>query len=113
MAPLEYWRNEKVEYKKGQYGTEVKAVVHIPQDTAMPYAAKKRYARSRSRSVKPKMGKENSVDPRNVGIRHIEAGWDDQTTALGKVLDFETGQEIERRRSDVRLKLMERCGLSR
>jgi centromere protein C len=101
IAPLAHWRNEKVEYRKGEFGTEISGVVHVPVEPVVPYTVKR--TRARSGSVKPgssARGNGGGRGGRGGGIEHPEAGWDDMTTPLGKVIDFETGLETERRKSD-------------
>jgi centromere protein C len=106
IAPLAHWRGEKVEYRRGVYGTEISGVVHVPVEQSLPLtgAAKRRRARSRSMSVRPKGGRGGGVAGGGGGGEngngvwvHPEAGWDDMTQPLGKVIDFETGLETERR----------------
>lgn len=99
MRPLAFWRNEKVEYRKGAHSAEISGVIHVPVEPVVPFAVKRTKARARARarsgSAKPK----SSAGRGNVGggLVHPEAGWDDMTTPLGKVIDFETGLETERR----------------
>lgn len=98
MTPLAFWRNEKVEYKRGLNSAEIKTVVTVPTEEVIPFSARRRMAaRSRKGSS---MRRSRSVSQQIKGemmIRHAEAGWDDETQPLGKVIDFVSNTEIERR----------------
>ena len=100
--PLDWWRLEKV-----VYGTEhdedqdddkeeeddkpihlvppIKAILRVPQGPVEPLG--KKHKRRRGKSV--------TVDPESA--QFPEAGWDNDTEAFGRVLDYITGEEVKRR----------------
>jgi centromere protein C len=86
MAPLEYWRGEKVAYGRGHGLTEIKEVIRLQPDVR-PSLSKSRAARARSASEKPK---------RKVEDKENFEGWDDNTDPVGHVTEFATGKDIQR-----------------
>lgn len=87
MAPLEYWRGEKVAYGRGHGLAEVKEVIRL-QPEVRPSLSKSRAARARSGSEKPK--RQVTEDKENF------EGWDDNTDPVGHVTEFATGKDIQR-----------------
>ncbi|VDC06532.1 unnamed protein product [Peniophora sp. CBMAI 1063] len=89
-APLEWWRNEKVVYGKRENGIAycpiVKAIVRVPKEPPKPLGkhARKRVNHSQRRTPA-------------LGVANPEEGWDDQTEPQGRVLDWTTKEEVERR----------------
>jgi centromere protein C len=98
FRPLEYWRGEKFEYTRGQYGAQIKEVVKIAPDVVEPLTnryKRGRSGRARSGSTKPSA----SVDPNEA----LE-GWDELTDPIGVVKEFPSNAEIERRERHTFLK---------
>lgn len=63
----------------------IKAIIRVPQDPVEPLG--KKHKRRRGKSV--------TVDPELVPFP--EAGWDQDTEAIGHVLDYPTNEEVRRR----------------
>ncbi|KAK7051277.1 mitotic fidelity of chromosome transmission-related protein [Paramarasmius palmivorus] len=95
--PLQYWRNEKVVYgrpthKDGQILVpHIKEIVRVPEEPPEPLT-KKRKRTSKARSRPPDSGK-LARDPDDFP----EKGWDDNTAERGLVLDWKTGEPVEKR----------------
>ena len=87
MAPLEYWRGEKVAYGRGHGLAEVKEVIRLQPDIR-PSLSKSRAARARSQSEKPK--RQVAEDKENF------EGWDDNTDPVGHVTEYLTRKDIQR-----------------
>lgn len=92
--PLDWWRNEKVVYGRRDSGQQlvptIKEIRRIPKEESLPLGAKhrrKRPPRSGSKTAEPEMLAYNP-----------EEGWDDQTEPKGIVLDFPSGEEVEKRK---------------
>lgn len=94
--PLDYWRGEKVVYGRPDFSSQeilvphIREIIRIPKEQSEPLGKRKR-ARSRSKTAQPSAPgfKGMPFDP--------EEGWDDDTPSNAKVLDYRTGQEVERR----------------
>lgn len=91
--PLEWWRLEKVVYGRRDSGQclvpTIKEIRRLPKEEIEPLGAKhrrKRSARSKSVTVEPVL----DYNP--------EEGWDDKTESEGVVIDYETKEEITRRK---------------
>jgi hypothetical protein len=98
FTPLEWWRGEKFNWKRGEYGAQIEEVVKLQPDYVEPLAARNkkvagRTGRGRSRSTARRSA---SVDPN----REVE-GWDELTNPIGVVNDWPQNKEIERRESGV------------
>ncbi|RSH94857.1 hypothetical protein EHS25_004663 [Saitozyma podzolica] len=94
FTPLEWWRGEKFNWKRGEYGAQIEEVVKLQPDYVEPLAARNkkvagRTGRGRSRSTARRSA---SVDPN----REVE-GWDELTNPIGVVNDWPQNKEIERR----------------
>lgn len=96
--PLDWWRNEKVVYGRRESGLQfvpvIKEIRRIPQEEPQPLGAKyrrKRKARSKSKTA----------EPEPVLIYNPEEGWDDQTEPRGIVVEYPSGNEVEKRESSV------------
>ncbi|KAF9488492.1 hypothetical protein BDN71DRAFT_1403185 [Pleurotus eryngii] len=95
FRPLEWWRQERVVYGRRDSTSgpvlvpHIKEVITIPQEAPVPLGAKhkRRGARGRSKS------KANSPPPAS----NPEEGWDDDTVPHAHVVDFVTGEEVDRR----------------
>jgi centromere protein C len=98
FTPLEWWRGDKFNWKRGEYGAQIEEVVKLQPDYVEPLAARNkkvggRTGRGRSRSTARRSA---SVDPN----REVE-GWDELTNPIGVVNDWPQNKEIERRESGV------------
>jgi centromere protein C len=96
MAPLDFWRNEKVEYVKGDYGSEPIEVVRIPKQQALPLSAR---ARGRKIRTGNSRSKSRTADDSREDEGLEGEGIDDETEPLMQVLDYISGQEAMRRES--------------
>lgn len=107
MKPLEYWRNEKVIYGRSDEGVEhvpiMKGVIRYPQEPPEPLGSvasrkRKRNARSQSRAASQSAPREPlSVKREDADLNPPELGWDQDTEAMGTVIDFSTQEEVDRR----------------
>ncbi|KAF8884784.1 Mif2/CENP-C like-domain-containing protein [Infundibulicybe gibba] len=83
--PLEWWRGEKVVYGRSEHGPtlvpNVKEIHRIPKDLPVPLGSKRKRTRARSKSKVP----------------NPEEGWDKDTEPQAIVLDYNTGEEVQRR----------------
>ncbi|KAF5323949.1 hypothetical protein D9611_008281 [Ephemerocybe angulata] len=100
-APLEYWRGEKVVYGRDRLVPSITEIIRIPKEPPAPLG-KRRRGRSRSKSRAPSSktgGGAGGGAGAGVGAgpANLEEGWDDDTPSNAKVLDYRTGQEVERR----------------
>lgn len=94
FKPLEYWRNERVEYVRGEYGPVVASVVHVPPVETRPRKAARRArgqgrgrsttARAESASVAPEAATDQFFDI----DRHVDT--------MMPVTDYATGEIISR-----------------
>ncbi|KAF6763600.1 Mif2/CENP-C like-domain-containing protein [Ephemerocybe angulata] len=103
-APLEYWRGEKVVYGRDRLVPSITEIIRIPKEPPAPLGKRKRgRGRSRSRSRAPSSKTGGGAGAGAVGAgavgaaANLEEGWDDDTPSNAKVLDYRTGQEVERR----------------
>ncbi|KAF5313505.1 hypothetical protein D9611_008548 [Ephemerocybe angulata] len=101
--PLEYWRGEKVVYGRDNVQKKVLVptiteIIRIPKEPPAPLGKRKR-GRSRSRTAQPHgpPSKTGSTVAAAAAPANLEEGWDDDTPSNAKVLDYRTGQEVERR----------------
>ncbi|KAK7055657.1 Mif2/CENP-C like-domain-containing protein, partial [Favolaschia claudopus] len=95
-APLEWWRNEKVEYGGRDPNGEkilvprIRAIIRIPK---IPIVPRKRSRRQRAADDKPKERKKKIVFlPKNP-----EEGWDNDTQATATVKELITERDVSRR----------------
>ncbi|KAF8205489.1 Mif2/CENP-C like-domain-containing protein [Mycena galopus ATCC 62051] len=112
-APLEWWRNEKVEFggRDPEGGLilvpRIKAIIRIPKEPVLPLGKHGRAARKRSRT--PAMdgkgkGKERvkivekivEVPVEGAGA-NPEEGWDDETETQAVVKEYPTDKDVTRR----------------
>ncbi|BGP13860.1 mitotic fidelity of chromosome transmission-related protein [Rhodosporidiobolus nylandii] len=95
IEPLEYWRNERVIYKRRSSGVGMNAIVRVPKEEPAPLtkAGKKKGAHSkRGSSAKP--------SSRSYAVKDEhpdEEGCDDMTDPDGLVWSWEGDAEISRR----------------
>ncbi|GAA5920243.1 hypothetical protein JCM1841_000439 [Sporobolomyces salmonicolor] len=88
LEPLEYWRNERVIYKRRSSGVGMSAVVRVPKVEPVPLAARK--AASKKRSASQRAGTVKYEPPE-------EEGCDDMTDPDGLVWSWEGNAETTRR----------------
>ncbi len=103
--PLEWWRLEKVVYGRRENGQclvpNIKEIRRVPKEEVQPLGAKhrrKRQTRSKSQSI---------TEPEIPMIYNPEEGWDMDTKAEGVVVDYETKQEVTRRKLTYPVKVTE------
>ncbi|KAI0320706.1 Mif2/CENP-C like-domain-containing protein [Amylostereum chailletii] len=93
--PLAWWRNEKVVYGRRETGTSfvpvIKEVVRVREEPHLPLGK----AGKRKRSKAPRSQSHANDDPS--AVYNPEEGWDEQTPLTGVVLDWHTGEEVQRR----------------
>ncbi|KAJ7745502.1 Mif2/CENP-C like-domain-containing protein [Mycena olivaceomarginata] len=106
-APLEWWRNEKVEFggRDPEGGPilvpRIKAIVRIPKEPVVPLGKHARGVRKRSRTPaaaekgKPRVVEKIVEVP--VAAENPEEGWDDETETQAVVKAFEGGGDVKRR----------------
>ncbi|KAJ7355819.1 Mif2/CENP-C like-domain-containing protein [Mycena albidolilacea] len=106
-APLEWWRNEKVEFggRDPEGGPilvpRIKAIVRIPKEPVVPLGKHARGVRKRSRTPatadkgKPRVVEKIIEVP--VAAENPEEGWDDETETQAVVKAFEGGGDVKRR----------------
>jgi hypothetical protein len=93
LQPLEYWRNERVVYKRRQSGIAIEEVVRIPKAPAEPLAGKKKGGGGGPRSASAKVRVKSEQAPPE------EEGVDDATDPDGIVWSWEGNAEVSRRMS--------------
>lgn len=94
FRPLEWWRNERFEYTRGEHSAIIKEVVHLPALEVQPLGKRPRAghgvrAGSQARSTR----KGSSVPPAEDG----EDGWDNNTNPIAVVNEYPSGREVQRR----------------
>lgn len=96
FKPLEWWRQERVVY--GRRDSEVilvpqiKEVIRIPQEPTRPLG--KAGKRKRGASVRGKSkGRDTPFNP--------EEGWDENTPTNATVIDYDTHEEVSRRKDRI------------
>ncbi|KAJ6499184.1 Mif2/CENP-C like-domain-containing protein [Mycena sanguinolenta] len=111
--PLEYWRNEKVEYGGHDPGggrvlvPRIRAIIRLPKEPVVPLG---KHGRSRKRSRTPA-----APDSKGKGKEHVkivekiievaveggganpEEGWDDETETQAVVKAYPSGADVTRR----------------
>ncbi|TFY74440.1 hypothetical protein EWM64_g9572, partial [Hericium alpestre] len=92
-APLEWWRQEKVVYGRRESGVSfvptIKAIVRIPKEAPKPLG-------KHGKQKKPQ-SKTKTADEQPLEAYNPEEGWDNDTSPMGVVNDWLTGDEVERR----------------
>ncbi|GAA5859279.1 hypothetical protein JCM1840_003831 [Sporobolomyces johnsonii] len=88
LEPLEYWRNERVIYKRRSSGVGMSEVVRIPKVEPAPLAAKKSGSKKRGSSQRDGTVKNEAPE---------EEGCDDMTDPDGLVWSWEGNAETTRR----------------
>ncbi|KAF4615347.1 hypothetical protein D9613_002538 [Agrocybe pediades] len=108
IAPLEYWRGEKLVYGRSNNMSgpvlvpPIKEVLRIPKEIPAPLGskgAKRKRASTRPRSRSRTVAEPDSdyVIPPALPVVNPEEGWDDGTTSQCTVLHYTTKEEVERR----------------
>ncbi|KAI5116067.1 hypothetical protein M0805_005580 [Coniferiporia weirii] len=101
--PLEWWRCEKVVYGRRDSGVSmvpvIKDIIRLPKEIPEPLAhSGRRSSKPRSRSKPYGDAEENEEGEGGEMIAfNPEEGWDDLMDPHGVVLDYQTGQEVQRR----------------
>lgn len=99
FKPLEWWRQEKVVYGRGESGLtlvpQIKEIVRIPKEPPKPLGtAGKRWRKGSSRAKSRTRDVQTPMPPINP-----EEGWDDDTTPEGIVFDYVSREFVRRRQS--------------
>ncbi|KAJ6480813.1 Mif2/CENP-C like-domain-containing protein [Mycena vitilis] len=109
IAPLDWWRGEKVEFGRDHSSASerilvprIRAIIRIPADPVVPLGKRGRSARKRSRSASaaPKGGVkvvEKIIERVVEGTANPEEGWDDETETVAVVKSWPGDQEVTRR----------------
>lgn len=97
FKPLEWWRQEKVVYGRGESGLtlvpQIKEIVRIPKEPPKPLGtAGKRWRKGSSRAKSRTRDIQTPMPPINP-----EEGWDDDTTPEGIVFDYVSREFVRRR----------------
>ncbi|KAI0797485.1 Mif2/CENP-C like-domain-containing protein [Abortiporus biennis] len=97
--PLEWWRLEKVVYGRRENGVSfvptIKEIVRVPKEEPQPLGAKrKKRGKTRSQS---RMSRSVTAEIEEPMVFNPEEGWDNTTAPDGVCINYETGQEEERR----------------
>lgn len=89
IPPLEWWRLEKVVYGRRESGFStvpvIKEIIRHPEEPVKPLSKTGKSRASRKRKSA------------EAAVHNPEEGWDDNTDYKGIVVDFVTGEEVERR----------------
>jgi len=101
--PLEWWRQERVVYGRRDSDLilvpQIKEIIRIPQEPVKPLGKAGKHRRgavTRSKSN----GRDTPFNP--------EEGWDEDTPTNATVIDYDTQQEISRRKDCSKLNMIER-----
>lgn len=107
IAPLDFWRGERVVYGRPDFSQvdpakvlpipQIREIIRIPKEPAQPLGKRKRGHPHRGRSKTAEPRPPNSKGRGTPASANLEEGWDDDTPSNAKVLDYRTGQEVERR----------------
>lgn len=94
LEPLEYWRNERVVYKRRQSGIAIEDVVRIPKERIpMPHDHRKKGGAGTANN----RGRSASRDKSEAPQLPEETGVDDATDPDGLVWSWEGDAEVSRR----------------
>lgn len=95
--PLEWWRQEKVVYGRRDSDLilvpQIKEIVRVPQEPIRPLGKAGKRKRGTGTRGKSK-GRDTSVDP--------EEGWDENTPTNATVIDYDTQEEVSRRKDCIK-----------
>ncbi|ODO05031.1 hypothetical protein I350_05643 [Cryptococcus amylolentus CBS 6273] len=102
IKPLEYWRGEKVVYAPGPGLAIVSEVVTIPEESAIPFAARNKRRGHRAASASKGSGggggkRKRRGEDSEEEEEEDEAGWDDKTEPTGLIQDFPGKAECHRK----------------
>lgn len=113
MAPLQFWRGERVIYGRSDTRetvlvASIKEVIRYPPEAIEPLGKRKRTRASQSQTRRSQSrgadGDGDGDGDDDDGVKHVlvwnpEEGWDDETPETVEVVDFDTGDASERRTS--------------
>ena len=98
FKPLEWWRQEKVVYGRRDSGAilvpQIKEIVRVPQEPVKPLGKAGKRKRGTTVTRGKSKGRDTPFNP--------EEGWDEQTPMEAVVLDFDTQEELTRRRHRIK-----------
>lgn len=94
FRPLEWWRNERFEYTRGEHSAVIKEVVHLPRDENATLSKRPRPGRS-SRAAS--QGARSIRKASSVPLDNDEEGWDNNTNPIAVVNEFPSDREVQRR----------------
>ena len=97
---MEWWRQERVVYGRRDSGLvlvpQIKEIIRLPQEPIKPLG--KAGKRKRGTSVRGKSkGRDTPFNP--------EEGWDENTPTNATVIDYDTQEEVSRRKDYIKLNL--------
>lgn len=98
VAPVDYWRNEKIVYARRDSGIGIKTVVRVAKDPVLPFSSKNKSSKNRRRLKSE--DRDNSARSRRrekSPSENEEDGVDDMTDPDGIVWSWEGEAEITRR----------------
>ncbi|GAA5830283.1 hypothetical protein JCM11251_001292 [Rhodosporidiobolus azoricus] len=95
LEPLEYWRNERVVYRRRHSGIGMNAIVRVPKEEPLPLtkAGKKTGSRKKGSAKPESRGRARSIKQE----APPEEGCDDMTDPDGIVFSWEGNAEVSRR----------------
>lgn len=100
IAPVKFWLGERLEYEQYQPGDSrqvptIIGVRRVPEPVHASLSRRKKKGQTKGRSRSRKLDSEEPQS-RAVSIMRDDSGWDDDTEPIGRVLDYETNDEVER-----------------
>lgn len=99
FKPLEWWRGERKEYTKGEYGPEIAGIVRVPEPVVVKPRAtsRKGRGRGRGRSQTGRLQSASAAPPEeHPGMEHLDM--DSNIDTMVTVKDYTTGEEVVRSR---------------
>ncbi|OCF73564.1 hypothetical protein I204_05407 [Kwoniella mangroviensis CBS 8886] len=101
FKPLDWWRGEKFEYRRGPGLPVIAEVITIPEETPQPFSARHKKttkrADSTTRSTKKRLRSRHDSGSEQEVEEEEEVGWDDETEPTGLVKTFPEGMESHRK----------------
>ncbi|WVQ62444.1 uncharacterized protein L199_000584 [Kwoniella botswanensis] len=99
FKPLDWWRGEKFEYRRGPGLPVIAEVITIPEETPQPLSARHKKTTKRANSTTPSTKKRSRSRQDSSSEHEVEeeAGWDDETEPTGLVKTFPEGMESHRK----------------
>ncbi|GMK59792.1 hypothetical protein CspeluHIS016_0900090 [Cutaneotrichosporon spelunceum] len=98
IKPLEWWRGERKEYEKGEFGPEVISIVRVPETVVVkPRATTRRgRGRGRGRSQTGRLQSASAAPPEvPAGLEHLDI--DRNIETMVAVKDYTTGDDVVRK----------------